>query len=81
MMEWRVSWWGRSGWNELRTVPADSNSPLTNHWIGEFDSQPGADALRYWPPCPPMPLIEGAYLVRSSGASGNYVRHSQTGMC
>jgi hypothetical protein len=81
MMEWRVSWEGRSGWDELRKFPADPSASLVKHWIGEFDSKPGSDALRYWPPCPPMPLAEGAYLVRSSGASGEYVRHSLHGMC
>jgi hypothetical protein len=80
-IEWRVSWRGTSAWRTLRrfTVPlgpSATRAQLYRHWIGRFDSSPGADAVRYQPGA----LFEGVQLVRSSGARGNYVPHSSQGM-
>jgi hypothetical protein len=73
LVVWRVSRDGAGGWEPLRTFPSlqgDRYAQLYNHWIGRFDRFRGADALRY----------SGVDIVRSSGASAGYVRHSWNGM-
>jgi hypothetical protein len=81
-VEWRVSRDGTGGWEPLQTVPEEFPNPqLYDHWIGNFDSIPGADALRYEPVRSPdfSSAFQGAYLVRYSGARV-YARHSWNGM-
>jgi Right handed beta helix region/FG-GAP-like repeat len=80
--EWRVSWSGTGDWERLRTVSplGGQDAALSRHWIGEFDSSPGADALRYAPPFSVGAPYEDLYLVRSSGARAPYVIHSRAGM-
>jgi hypothetical protein len=79
--EWRVSWNGTGDWERLRTVSplGGQDAALSRHWIGEFDSSRGADALRY-APFGFGALIDDVYLVRSSGARAPYVIHSRKGM-
>jgi hypothetical protein len=90
-IEWRVSWGGTTPWRPLREVPdtgagrgGKPYSQLFNHWIGRFDANPGADALRY-EPLPTLGLVRGAELegralVVSSGARTDYVKHSRDEM-
>jgi hypothetical protein len=77
--EWRVSWNGTGGWEPLRTVSPLAGQ-LSRHWIGDFDSSPGADALRYAPPFSFGKPYDDIYLVRASGARAPYVIHSRNGM-
>jgi hypothetical protein len=90
-IEWRVSWGGSSRWHRLRRVPdsgpdqeEESHAQLFNHWIGRFDTTPGADALRYEPLRTPRAVrgteLEGLDLVVSSGARLEYVDHSRDEM-
>ena len=83
-IDWRVSWDGTDGWSPMRsrqTIPGDSRGHLYRHWIGQFDSSPGEDALRYEPPAPQLfRFAEGVFLVRLSGGRGDYVTHSWQGM-
>jgi Right handed beta helix region len=80
--EWRVSWNGTGDWQRLRTVSrlGGQDAALSRHWIGDFDSSPGADALRYAPLFSFGAPYEDVYLVRSSGARAPYVIHSRNGM-
>jgi hypothetical protein len=79
-IDWRVSWDGTGVWSPMRTtlkIPGDSHLHLYSHWIGEFDSSRGADAIRYEPPDPRLlRYSEGVYLVRLSSGRGEYVTHS-----
>ena len=79
-IEWRVSRDGTGGWTPLRTSSENWPRHLYEHWIGNFDSSPGADALRYEPRDSLEPFSESPYLVRFSWGNDDYVRHSWNGM-
>jgi hypothetical protein len=71
-VEWRVSRDGTSDWEPLMTIPGEYPHPqLYDHWIGNFDSTPGADALRYEliQSEHSSNVFEGTYLVRYSGGA------------
>ena len=80
--EWRVSWSGKSYWQRLRLAPTGAQSSpfevgqyasFAEHFLGNFDTVPGVDALRFEDGV-------GRMLERSSGCASANTHHSRGAM-